>query len=354
MLLEKAKSYLKLCYHELNKNNLFTSRWNEVQKEIALNGSYELLDFELSYGAKVAWRNSNKCIGRIFWRNMDVFDKRELVDSDSIFDSLFNHIKYSTNGGKVKSTITVFSPDKEIKIWNPQLLSFAGYQGKKGHIIGDPKQLEFTSECIKLGWKPRKGNFDILPLVVQIGKNKPEWREIPQDIVKLVHIEHPNYEKIKDLNVVWYSTPIISNMILEIGGIEFKAAPFNGWYMGTEIGARNLADVDRYNLLPTVAKLMNLDLKDKTNIWKDRALVELNYAVLYSFKKAGVRIVDHHSASQQFMKFMHIEEKQGRKVTADWSWIVPPISGSATEVFHTEMDNSIKYPNYFYQRNIWE
>ena len=34
MLLEKAKTYLKLCYHELNKNNLFTSRWNEVQKEI--------------------------------------------------------------------------------------------------------------------------------------------------------------------------------------------------------------------------------------------------------------------------------------------------------------------------------
>ena len=141
-------------------------------------------------------------------------------------------------------------------------------------------------------------------------------------------------------------------MILEVGGIEFKAAPFNGWYMGTEIGARNLADVNRYNVLPAVAKLMGLDLKDKTSIWKDRAIVELNYAVLNSFKKAGVKIIDHHSASKQFIQFMRKEMKDGRDVTADWSWIVPPISGSTTEVFHTEMNNTIKSPNYFYQNDI--
>ena len=42
------------------------------------------------------------------------------------------------------------------------------------------------------------------------------------------------------------------------------------------------------------------------------------------------------------MQFMRKEEKEGREVTADWSWIVPPISGSATEVFHTEMKDVIK------------
>ena len=48
-------------------------------------------------------------------------------------------------------------------------------------------------------------------------------------------------------------------MRLEIGGIDYPMAPFNGWYMGTEIGARNLADQDRYNLLPKVAEIMELD-----------------------------------------------------------------------------------------------
>ena len=38
-------------------------------------------------------------------------------------------------------------------------------------------------------------------------------------------------------------------MMLDLGGIEFTAIPFNGWYMGTEIG-RDLADINRYNKLP--------------------------------------------------------------------------------------------------------
>ena len=122
ILHSKAKSYLKLCYDELNKKDLFESRWSEVQKQIDQNGTYELLDFELVYGAKVAWRNSNKCIGRLFWRNMDVLDRREVNDVDLIFNALFEHIESATNKGNIRSTITVFNPKTNIRIWNPQLL----------------------------------------------------------------------------------------------------------------------------------------------------------------------------------------------------------------------------------------
>ena len=38
-------------------------------------------------------------------------------------------------------------------------------------------------------------------------------------------------------------------MVFDCGGLEFTAAPFNGWYMSTEIGSRDLCDVQRYNLL---------------------------------------------------------------------------------------------------------
>ena len=38
-------------------------------------------------------------------------------------------------------------------------------------------------------------------------------------------------------------------MIFDCGGLQFTAAPFNGWYMSTEIGARDLCDVQRYNML---------------------------------------------------------------------------------------------------------
>ena len=35
--------------------------------------------------------------------------------------------------------------------------------------------------------------------------------------------------------------------MLDCGGLEFTAVPFNGWYMGTEI-ARDLCDKKRYNV----------------------------------------------------------------------------------------------------------
>jgi nitric oxide synthase oxygenase domain/subunit len=72
-------------------------------------------------------------------------------------------------------------------------------------------------------------------------------------------------------------------MMLDVGGLEFTACPFNGWYMGTEIG-RDLADINRYNKLPIIAEKMGLDTMTNMSLWKDRALIELNYAILYSFQ----------------------------------------------------------------------
>jgi len=42
-------------------------------------------------------------------------------------------------------------------------------------------------------------------------------------------------------------------MLFDCGGLEFCAAPFNGWYMGTEIGCRDLGDVNRYNFLEVIS-----------------------------------------------------------------------------------------------------
>lgn len=60
------------------------------------------------------------------------------------------------------------------------------------------------------------------------------------------------YEWFKDLNLKWYAIPAVANMLMEIGGLEFTACPFNGWYMGTEIGVRDFCDSQRYNILEVV------------------------------------------------------------------------------------------------------
>lgn len=58
----------------------------------------------------------------------------------------------------------------------------------------------------------------------------------------------PSYPWFADLELRWYGVPMVSNMKLDCGGLEFTACPFNGWYMGTEIGARDLCDLQRYNI----------------------------------------------------------------------------------------------------------
>ena len=89
--------------------------------------------------------------------------------------------------------------------------------------------------------------------------------------------------------------------------------------MGAEIGARNLADADRYNMLPVVAARLGLDTTRESTLWRDRALVELNIAVLWSFEQAGIRISDHHTESRRFLTHIAREERAGRDVPADWT-----------------------------------
>jgi len=73
-------------------------------------------------------------------------------------------------------------------------------------------------------------------------------------------------------------------------------------------------------------------------LWRDRALVELTRAVQYSFDAAGVRMADHHTESERFLSHVANEQKAGRSCPADWSWIVPPLSGGLTPVFHRYYD----------------
>ena len=68
------------------------------------------------------------------------------------------------------------------------------------------------------------------------------------------------------------------------------------------------------------------------------------------FKKKNVTIVDHHTASESFIKHLEIETKIRGGCPADWVWINPPMSSSLTKVFHQEMINYHLKPSYEYQK----
>ncbi|OXB79096.1 UNVERIFIED_CONTAM: hypothetical protein H355_005972 [Colinus virginianus] len=257
-----------------------------------------------------------------------------------------------------RSAITIF-PQRtdgkhDFRVWNSQLIRYAGYQMPDGSVIGDPASVEFTKLCIELGWKPKYGRFDVVPLVLQANGQDPEIFEFPPEIVLEVPMEHPKYEWFKELDLKWYALPAVANMLLEVGGLEFTGCPFNGWYMGTEIGVRDFCDVQRYNILKEVGRRMGLETNKLASLWKDRAVVEINVAVLHSFQKQNVTIMDHHSAAESFMKYMQNEYRVRGGCPADWVWIVPPMSGSITPVFHQEMLNYVLTPFFYYQVDAWK
>nr|ACU98970.1 neuronal nitric oxide synthase [Sciaenops ocellatus] len=365
-LLSLATDFIDQYYTSIKRygSKAHVDRLEEVTKEIEASGTYQLKDTELIYGAKHAWRNAARCVGRIQWSKLQVFDARDCTTAHGMYNYICNHIKYATNKGNLRSAITIF-PQRtdgkhDFRVWNSQLIRYAGYKQPDGQIMGDPANVEFTEICMQLGWKAPKGRFDVLPLLLQANGNGPELFEIPEDLILEVPITHPKYEWFKDLDLKWYGLPAVSNMLLEIGGLEFTGCPFSGWYMGTEIGVRDLCDSvrdfcdsSRYNLLEEVANKMALDTRKTSSLWKDQALVEINIAVLYSFQSCKVTIVDHHSATESFMKHMENEYRVRGGCPGDWVWIVPPMSGSITPVFHQEMLNYRLTPSFEYQPDPW-
>ena len=57
------------------------------------------------------------------------------------------HVVYG-NHAVSRSTITVFQhrtrPNADYRVWNTQLIRYAGYRMEDGSILGDPANAEFT------------------------------------------------------------------------------------------------------------------------------------------------------------------------------------------------------------------
>lgn len=342
---------------------MFESRLAAIAEEIEASGTYTHTAEELAYGAKLAWRNSNRCIGRHFWRTLQVRDARNVTAPDDVLAALHHHMEAAFNGGKIRSFITVFPPrdpkaaQDKVRIANHQLIRYAGFPSDSpdnDSVLGDPNSADFTARQLARGWQPRsRSAFTPLPWEIHWeGEALPPYDVFSEhpDRLHEVRLSHPDFPALAAQGWKWYALPLLSELALKIGGVLYPCAPFNGYYMGTEIGARSLADVNRYDLLPQMADLMGLDRSTDRSLWRDRAMVELNRAVLHSFDAAGITIGDHHGLGDGFERFCQSESRQGREVTGDWVWLNPPMTSPQTPQFHREYTNSVvEHTNYFYQ-----
>ena len=334
-------------------------RWAEIEREIHATGIYTHTYEELAYGAQLAWRNSAKCVGRIAWKNMIVRDLRHVNDPDQMFAECVEHLRMGTNGGNMQIVMNVFRPKKPMerwgpRIWNPQYVRYAAYEQEDGTILGDKANMGITQAVIRQGWTPpaNKTAFDMLPIVIEVPGHAPKMYTFSPDDVLSVPIEHPQYPGIGELGLEWCAIPAISNFKMEIGGVNYGCLPFNGWFMETEI-ARNLFEDWRYDKAEAIAQAMGLDTSSEQTLWRDEAFLQLNKAVLHSFSKSKVTLVDHQTAARQFLTHDLREKRAGRECPAQYSWVVPSAGGSATPVWHHEMRDFYLSPQYHYAADKW-
>lgn len=352
---EEARAFLELfCQEGGGSRQALEKRWSEIHRALRRRNFYEHTPEELAFGARVAWRNHGRCIGRLFWESLEVFDCRNMVEPDAMADRMVRHMRESLGDGRIRSMISVFAPVEDTTlpayIESNQITEYAGYNLDDGSVLGDRQNVETTRIVQSLGWQPPepKGRFDTLPVIVRDRNERRALFSVPKSSYREIDIRHPTEAGFDELGLKWYAVPCLSGMILTIGGIDYPCAPFNGFYICTEIASRDFADRKRYDVLPDVARALGQEPDAGNLLWRDTALTELNRAVLHSFKEAGVTMVDHHAASEQFLEFHRREQAQGRRVAGDWRWIVPPQASGACEVFHLRMTNFHPVPNYYF------
>lgn len=155
----EAEDFIRLHHAENPGAGPVDLRLREVLSEIDQTGTYTHTTSELTFGARVAWRNSSRCIGRLYWKSLQVRDRRHIDTADGVAEECVEHLRAATGKGRIRPTITVFAPDRPgeraPRILNDQLIRYAGYTREDGSVLGDPANAEITRRALRMGWRGR-------------------------------------------------------------------------------------------------------------------------------------------------------------------------------------------------------
>ena len=302
---------------------------------------------EVAFGARVAWRNAARCIGRLYWHGLHVRDRRAVRTPSAVADECAAHLRecHPRRPDPVHDHGVRARPARPPRARASSTTSWSATPGtarRRGAIRGDAR----AGGVHRPRARPRLAAARPArplrrPAAADRGRRRGAGaaRAAARTRCWRCRSSHPEFAWFADLRLRWHAVPAISNMPLSIGGITYPAAPFNGWYLGTEIGARNLADADRYDLLPVVADRMGLDPQLGAHAvarpGRDRA--RAGGAALVR-RGGGDDVRPPRPSRERFLKHLAKEERAGRSCPADWSWIVPPVSGGLTPVFHRYYD----------------
>jgi nitric-oxide synthase len=181
---EEARAFLTLFYQESGRTkSALGKRWAEVRRSLSKTGTYEHTQQELAYGARVAWRNHGRCIGRLYW--------------ESILDRMVQHARFAWRGSHSFNDLRFCAGPVEhaaCYIESDQITQYAGYIQPDGSVLGDRQNVEATRISASLGFRapdPRC-RFDLLPILMRDRSDRLVLGEVPRNSIREVSIVHPN------------------------------------------------------------------------------------------------------------------------------------------------------------------
>ena len=105
-------------------------------------------DDSLTSIARHAWRMADRCVGRSGWKSLIVRNRTELTDPGDIVADLEEHLRLTTNEGRIRPVATVYHPS--IRFRAEQLIRYAG----------DPQYAGYAATCQRLGPRPGRSRTD--------------------------------------------------------------------------------------------------------------------------------------------------------------------------------------------------
>ena len=89
------------------------ARLREARTGIRRRGHYDHTTDELAFGARLAWRNHARCVGRLTWKSLRVLDRRDVADPEAIVAATVADTADAFREGRIRSSISIFAPATE-------------------------------------------------------------------------------------------------------------------------------------------------------------------------------------------------------------------------------------------------
>ncbi len=304
---EETEGFLQRFFVENRVPTAFSARWDEVQPQLLTESGYQPTPEELAYGVRIAWRQSRNAFERPFWPDVAVRDVRHLHHPDDVAHAVFTHLELAYNGGAVRPLVTLFQADRANRpgprLWNPALPLFSSQR--------HPQQAAFVAAITKLGWHSSGDLYEVLPLVVECAGFAPQIYPVPPEKALAVALVHPEHLWFKTLNLRWNTLMAVADQPLWLAGQGDRSPLVSGVQLSRAVVAW-LQEAEGESLLLRIAGYLRLDTQRDASLWRLKAMTTLEEAVLWSFERAGVTVVETYSAARRFAAFVAAETAANR------------------------------------------